>query len=106
MSRLIQVGLAALLASLLSSAPVGSVEKATTVKPTLKSAQIKRQTVGGGTVVGPVGGGPTAAELSAYECRQVGGTVVTVGDDRCGASRKYCRMPDTNAVCIDELSAD
>jgi hypothetical protein len=39
--------------------------------------------------------------LSTQDCKNVGGTVVEVADDRCGASRQYCRMPDTNAVCIN-----
>jgi hypothetical protein len=39
--------------------------------------------------------------LSTQDCKNVGGTVVEVTDDRCGASRQYCRMPDTNAVCIN-----
>lgn len=39
--------------------------------------------------------------LSTQDCKNVGGTVVEVADDRCGTSRQYCRMPDTNAVCID-----
>jgi hypothetical protein len=43
----------------------------------------------------------TVTELSAQDCKNVGGAVITVTDDRCGATRKYCRMPDTNAVCID-----
>jgi hypothetical protein len=43
------------------------------------------------------------SELSAQDCKNVGGKVITVTDDRCGASRSYCRMPDTNAVCIDKL---
>ena len=46
----------------------------------------------------------TAVALSTQDCRNVGGTVVTVTDDRCGATKQYCRMPDTNAVCIDKLS--
>jgi putative hemolysin len=44
------------------------------------------------------------SELSAQDCKNVGGKVITVADDRCGASGKYCRMPDTNAVCIDVLN--
>jgi putative hemolysin len=43
------------------------------------------------------------SELSAQDCKNVGGKVITVTDDRCGASHSYCRMPDTNAVCIDKL---
>ena len=46
----------------------------------------------------------TAVALSTQDCKNVGGTVVTVTDDRCGATKQYCRMPDTNAVCIDKLS--
>ncbi len=48
--------------------------------------------------------GDTVQELSAQDCKNVGGKVITVTDNRCGASGKYCRMPDTNAVCIDILN--
>ena len=34
-----------------------------------------------------------------------GGTVITVTDGRCGASGQYCRMPDTNAVCIAKAAS-
>jgi hypothetical protein len=53
----------------------------------------------GGTVKGDL-----VQELSAHDCKNVGGKVITVTDNRCGASGKYCRMPDTNAVCIDVLN--
>jgi hypothetical protein len=46
-----------------------------------------------------------AMALSAWDCRAVGGTVVTVTDGRCGASGQYCRMPDTNAVCIAKAAS-
>jgi hypothetical protein len=55
----------------------------------------------------PKGGivkGDAVQELSAQDCKNVGGKVITVADNRCGASGKYCRMPDTNAVCIDVLN--
>jgi putative hemolysin len=48
--------------------------------------------------------GDAVSELSAQDCKNVGGKVITVTDNRCGASGKYCRMPDTNAVCIDILN--
>ncbi len=48
--------------------------------------------------------GGAVQELSAQDCTNVGGKVITVTDNRCGASGKYCRMPDTNAVCIDILN--
>ena len=48
--------------------------------------------------------GDAVQELSAHDCTNVGGKVITVTDNRCGASGKYCRMPDTNAVCIDVLN--
>lgn len=48
--------------------------------------------------------GNTVSELSSQDCKNVGGKVITVADNRCGASGKYCRMPDTNAVCIDVLN--
>jgi hypothetical protein len=44
----------------------------------------------------------TVVDLTSWDCKAVGGTVVVVTDSRCGASKRYCRMPDTNAVCIEE----
>ena len=49
--------------------------------------------------------GSQAMALSAWDCRSVGGTVITVTDGRCGASGQYCRMPDTNAVCIAKAAS-
>lgn len=88
--------------------PSHAVDKTTTAgQATAKTLQAGKLKGGlkatGGTTGGTVGGGATVAELSAYECRTLGGTVVVVADDRCGASRKYCRMPDTLAACIDEI---
>jgi hypothetical protein len=81
------------------AAPVYALDKTKTVKTTTKL-----KSVGTGGTGGTVStGGTGVAELSAQDCRNVGGSVITVTDDRCGASRKYCRMPDTNAVCIDIL---
>lgn len=50
-------------------------------------------------------GSSPAMALSAWDCRSVGGTVITVTDGRCGASGQYCRMPDTNAVCIAKAAS-
>lgn len=50
------------------------------------------------------GGKAGVSQLTASDCRKVGGTVVNAGDNRCGTSRMYCRMPDTNAVCIEEAA--
>ena len=49
--------------------------------------------------------GSPAMALSAGDCFAVGGTVITVTDGRCGASGQYCRMPDTNAVCIAKAAS-
>ena len=108
MLALLKTGSAALVLGALLLSPVQAVEKSTaTLKSTARTAaQIKKSALGGKPTVGTVGGGTTATELSAWDCRTLGGTVVTVADDRCGASRKYCRMPDTMAACIDEVSAD
>ncbi|MGH6736496.1 MAG: hypothetical protein ACRECX_10520 [Methyloceanibacter sp.] len=77
-------------------------EKAQTA-PALKAPTTKLKPTGPtGGVKGTTGG--TVAELSTQDCKNVGGTVVGVADDRCGASRQYCRMPDTNAVCIDKVN--
>lgn len=104
MSSFLKTGQAALVLSALMLLPAHSAEKSTILKSTSRTAQIKAPAVGGNTGIGPVRGGATVAELSAHECRTLGGTVITVADDRCGASRKYCRMPDTLAACIDELT--
>jgi putative hemolysin len=71
---------------------------ATPVKQTVKKIAPGKLPKGG--IV--TGGG--VSELSAQDCKNVGGKVITVTDNRCGASGKYCRMPDTNAVCIDVLN--
>ena len=68
------------------------------------TAKIKPMAPTGPKVGGVKGTGGTVAELSTQDCKNVGGTVVGVADDRCGASRQYCRMPDTNAVCIDKAN--
>ena len=107
MLRMIETASAALLVLALALTPAAAVDNKTTTKqPAAKAAQAAKKAVKGGvkTTVGTVGTGATVAELSAYECRTLGGTVVVVADDRCGASRKYCRMPDTLAACIDELT--
>lgn len=97
MRFLMQLAIAAALAAT-AAAPAYAADKTKTVKQT---TNIKKPPTVGGTVTG-VGGGNGVAELTSWDCKAVGGTVVTVGDDRCGSSRKYCRMPDTNAVCIEE----
>ncbi len=92
-----------LVALLLATAilPANAAEN-TKLKATSKlSTTIQSGTIRPGTKVG--GGGNTVVELSAQDCRNVGGKVITVADGRCGSSGKYCRMPDTNAVCIDVL---
>jgi putative hemolysin len=57
----------------------------------------------GSTVKGQIKPNGTV-NLSSSDCNNVGGKVITVTDDRCGASKQYCRMPDTNAVCIDKVN--
>jgi hypothetical protein len=68
---------------------------ATPVKQTVKKLAPGKLPKGGAVT----GGG--FSELSAQDCKNVGGKVIDVADDRCGSLKKYCRMPDTNAVCID-----
>ena len=79
-----------------------AVEKKTTTKQVSKSAKAKA-VKGGNTTAGGIATGGGVMELSSWDCKNVGGTVITVTDGRCGASGQYCRMPDTNAVCIDTL---
>ncbi|MGD9912818.1 MAG: hypothetical protein AB7S80_01965 [Rhizobiaceae bacterium] len=95
MRILMQLAIAAALAAT-TAAPAYAVDKTKAIKQT---TNIKKPPTVGGTVVG---GGNGVAELTSWDCKAVGGTVVVVSDDRCGASRRYCRMPDTNAVCIEE----
>jgi len=101
MSKLWKAGAAALAAGMIALAAAGAAERTTVRAP---SATANGKAAPG--TMGPksTGGRNKVAELSAHECRQVGGTVVTVTDDRCGASHRYCRMADTNAVCIDEAN--
>jgi putative hemolysin len=66
--------------------------------------QIKNiKTTPGGVVKGQIKQNGTV-NLTSSDCTNVGGKVITVTDDRCGSSRQYCRMPDTNAVCIDKVN--
>lgn len=106
MMRMIETTSAALLFLALALAPAAAVDNnAATKEPAAKAAQSAKKSVKGGIKAtgGVVGGNAGVAELSGYECRTLGGTVITVADDRCGASRKYCRMSDGLAACIDEL---
>jgi hypothetical protein len=46
---------------------------------------------------------PGVLELNGSDCRLEGGTVVTPGDNRCGAlGASYCRYPNGNAACLTE----
>ena len=64
-------------------------------------ANIGGKVTTGGTF-GTTGGG--TSQLTSSDCWAVGGTVITPGDDRCGVGGKYCRLPDTNAICIQEAA--
>jgi hypothetical protein len=113
------IGIAALAA--FSMTPLASAHAADGLKLLTQTQQLKAQQmdeeipvkpakqtvrrIGPGKL--PRGGvvtGGTVSELSAQDCKNVGGKVITVADNRCGVSGKYCRMPDTNAVCIDVLN--
>lgn len=87
-------------AALLMAGVAAPVHALDNTKKITQSGKLKNATTGGTVTTGT---GNTVSELSAQDCRNVGGKVITVTDDRCGASGKYCRMPDTNAVCIDVL---
>ena len=71
---------------------------ATPVKQTVKKAAPGKLPKGG------IVKGDAVSELSAWDCKNVGGKVIDVADDRCGSTKQYCRMPDTNAVCIDKAN--
>jgi hypothetical protein len=105
----------------LSMTPLAAANAADGLKLLIQTQQLKAQQMDEDLVATPVkqtvkkiapgklpkGGivkGDTVQELSAQDCKNVGGKVITVTDNRCGASGKYCRMPDTNAVCIDVLN--
>lgn len=110
-----------LLAALMSTTPLAAANAADGFKMLIQTQQLKALQMDEGLAAKPVkeavrkikpgklpkggivtGGG--VSELSAQDCKNVGGKVITVTDNRCGASGKYCRMPDTNAVCIDVLN--
>ena len=70
------------------------------------TATKKKSVTGKKNVTGAKGGGSRAVALTSGDCKAVGGKVITlnvndIAADRCGSSRMYCRMPDTNAVCIE-----
>jgi hypothetical protein len=105
----------------ISMAPLTAANAADGLKLLSQTQQLKAQQMDEDSAVTPVkqtvkkiapgklhrGGtvkGDAVQELSAQDCTNVGGKVITVTDNRCGASGKYCRMPDTNAVCIDKLN--
>jgi hypothetical protein len=82
----------------LQAQEAGKAPAATPVKQAVKKISPGKLPKGG------IVKGDAVQELSAQDCKNVGGKVITVTDNRCGASGKYCRMPDTNAVCIDVLN--
>jgi putative hemolysin len=103
MSKLLLAALACVLAATGASAaqlnlPLPNTEQA---KHLVQIKNIK--TTPGGVVKGKIKQNGTV-NLSSSDCTNVGGKVITVTDDRCGSSRQYCRMPDTNAVCIDKVN--
>jgi hypothetical protein len=82
---------------LAQAAPTGSAVQGTATAPA-----VKKKKVIGNNAGGTKAGGKKAVALSTGDCVAVGGKVITVTDNRCGSSGQYCRMPDTNAVCIDK----
>ena len=83
-------------------AGLGAAQNAGTNAPAhVTNATIVRR--GGGAITTKPGG--THANLTSSDCRVLGGTVVTPGDDRCGVGGTYCRFPNTFAMCIDEAKA-
>ena len=66
----------------------------------------KKSVTGKKNVTGVKGAGLKAVALTSGDCTDLGGKVITLtsadkAPDRCGSSRMYCRMPDTNAKCIE-----
>lgn len=87
---------------LAQAASTSSAVQGTAVAPVTK----KKKTIGksktiDNSVGGTKAGGNKAVALSSSDCFAVGGKVITVTDNRC-PSNQYCRLPDTNAVCIDK----
>jgi len=70
----------------------------------LKGPQSIRRPVVNTGVTGPKAGGVKATALTSGDCWATNGKIVTVADDRCGASRQYCKYGDGNAVCIDKAN--
>jgi putative hemolysin len=95
------LGCALILTGPASARPVAPAHDAFGAAPAVKIKGIKKQA--GAVVKGQIKQTGTV-NLSSSDCTNVGGKVITVADDRCGTSRQYCRMPDTNAVCIDKVN--
>lgn len=115
-----RIGIGIIAIAALSVSPLAAARAADGFRLLTQTQQLKSQQMDEDTAATPVkeavrkslsgklprGGlvtGGAVSELSAQDCKNVGGKVITVTDNRCGASGKYCRMPDTNAVCIDIL---
>jgi hypothetical protein len=118
---MIRFGIGIIAFAAISMTPIAAAEAADGLKLLSQVQQLKAQEMDEDLAATPVkeavkkikpgklprGGivkGDAVQELSAQDCKNVGGKVITVADNRCGASGKYCRMPDTNAVCIDVLN--
>lgn len=57
-----------------------------------------------GGAAAPITGKKMApTNLSSSDCRLGSGTIVSVSDDRCGATYQYCKQHDGSARCIDKV---
>lgn len=95
---------ATLLASTAAVHAATQVDKATTASSNATSGASATARVASvkapGTITRLPRGNWTVA-LTASDCRILGGTVITPGDDRCGKpNAAYCRFPDTLAMCL------
>ena len=90
--------LEARLAALKAKTDAAAPKNASVVKPNAAHAVARKP---GGAVLSKLGN--KHIDLTSSDCRVLGGTVVTPGDDRCGKiGASYCRFPDTNAMCIED----
>lgn len=98
------VGSSTLAGNLPNGAAATTVPK-TSSTTTAPSPSFRGPRLPGGRVTGPLSSKPVA--FSTRDCRGFGGKVITVLDDRCrqgSRSSKYCKLPNGEALCIDDYT--